>query len=202
MYSSRAAIIIANQFVHECVQNGLKVDKAFLFGSYSRNEQHKWSDIDLALVSANFTSNFLENSHLTLDAKIKYPDVEVHAFSVEDFTEENPFVKEIIKTGIPLTGEPLLTSEELESKLREMKPFLVKQFKVRNIGFFGSFATGKATEESDIDIIVDFSEPPGYEFFDLEDLLEGTFHRKIDLVSKNALHKYLKDRILNETIYV
>ncbi|MEK7253336.1 MAG: nucleotidyltransferase family protein [Bacteroidota bacterium] len=96
----------------------------------------------------------------------------------------------------------MLTAKEIEAKLREMKPFLAKQFKVKKIGYFGSFVTGEATEESDIDILVDFSEPPGYEFFDLEDLLEGTFHRKIDLVSKNALHKYLKDKILNETIYV
>ena len=84
------------------MQRGIRIKKAFLFGSYAKGQQGEWSDIDLALVSEQFSLDALRNIGLTLDAKIKYPDIEVHHFAVEDFTQENPFVEEIIKTGIPL----------------------------------------------------------------------------------------------------
>ncbi len=96
----------------------------------------------------------------------------------------------------------MLTRAEIESKLRQMKPELAYKFHVSQIGYFGSFANDKQTESSDLDILVEFSEPIGWEFFTLERFLEQSFGIPIDLVTKNALKERIKDPILNQVNYI
>lgn len=87
-------------------------------------------------------------------------------------------------------------------KLREIKPFLADKFYVSQIGYFGSFAENNQSEESDLDILVEFSRIPGWEFFALEEYLENVFNRKIDLVTKRALKFQLREQILNQVKYI
>lgn len=91
--------------------------------------------------------------------------------------------------------------EEIEETLRKYKPFLRKKFKVGMIGIFGSFARGEESEKSDVDILVEFYEPIGWEFFDLKEFLEEILGRQVDLVTVKALKPQLKDKILKEAIY-
>jgi len=92
--------------------------------------------------------------------------------------------------------------QEIEQKLKTLKPILSKKFNVNRLGYFGSFATGNATEASDIDILVDFDKPIGWDFFDLQDFLFENLNRKIDLVSIKALKPQLEHNILNQVIFV
>jgi len=96
----------------------------------------------------------------------------------------------------------MLTKLTLETRLKELKPVLTDRYFVSKIGYFGSFATGNPTENSDVDILVELSQPLGWEFFDLSDLLEHKLERKVDLVSIKALKPQLKDHILSEVKYV
>ena len=91
---------------------------------------------------------------------------------------------------------------EMEQRLKKLKPILVNKFNVDRIGYFGSYVDNSQTENSDLDILVEFSKPVGWEFFTLEKFLEDTLGLKIDLVTKNALKEPLKDRILNQVRYV
>lgn len=95
-----------------------------------------------------------------------------------------------------------MDSIEITSKLKQAKPYLEENFHVNEIGFFGSFARGDADENSDIDILVGFSKIPGWDFFALEDYLENLLGKKIDLVTKAAIRKQLKTRILQEVKYI
>ncbi len=68
-----------------------------------------------------------------------------------------------------------------------------------NIRIFGSVARGEARPDSDIDFLVDVG--PGRSAFfpagllvDLEELLGC----KVDVLTENALHWYIRDRILKE----
>lgn len=110
--------------------------------------------------------------------------------------EENTVFKKIIYIA------EMLTREDIENKLRQMKPQLAERFHVSRIGYFGSFANDKQDENSDLDILVEFSEPIGWEFFTLERFLEQSFGIRIDLVTKNALKERLKDSILNQVSYI
>jgi predicted nucleotidyltransferase len=94
------------------------------------------------------------------------------------------------------------TSIEIENKLILLKPKLINRFNVSKIGYFGSFAENRQQEGSDIDILVEFSKPIGWDFFDLQELLEKELHRKVDLVSINALKLQLRDIILTQVKYI
>ena len=77
------------------------------------------------------------------------------------------------------------------------------QFSVKSLAVFGSVARGEATESSDIDLLVEFSQPVGlFEFIRLKYYLENLIGSKVDLVTPDALHPALRDSILNEAVNV
>ena len=96
----------------------------------------------------------------------------------------------------------MLTKNEILSKLTELKPVLYRDYNVKEIGLFGSYSDNEQNEDSDIDILVEFEKPIGWKFFTLEKYLEDIFNRKVDLVTKKALKKQLKDRIINQTLFL
>lgn len=87
---------------------------------------------------------------------------------------------------------------DIEKILLAHKEFLRSRFHVTSIGVFGSYAQGEQTEKSDIDILVELSEPIGWEYVDLKEYLEQIPGKPIDLVTRNALKRQLKDSILEE----
>ena len=91
---------------------------------------------------------------------------------------------------------------EIENKLKELKPVLIQNYFVDKIGYFGSFSRNEQTNDSDIDILVSFRKPIGWEFFDLLEFLENELKLKVDLVSEKALKKQLKQIILKSVKYV
>lgn len=95
-----------------------------------------------------------------------------------------------------------MSKEEILQKLEELKPILRNDFAVKEIGVFGSFIDEKQSDDSDIDILVELERPIGWKFFSLEKYLEQVFGRKIDLVTKKALKKQIKDNILQKVKYV
>ncbi len=94
------------------------------------------------------------------------------------------------------------TKNQIINKLRELKPILFSEYSVKEIGIFGSYANETNTEESDIDILVEFDKPIGWKFFSLELYLEKIFGKKVDLVTKNALKDQIKSHILNQLVYI
>lgn len=95
-----------------------------------------------------------------------------------------------------------LPQEEIKQRLRQHLATLKQQFKVDKIGIFGSYARNQATPESDIDLLVEFFEPIGWEFVDLQHYLEDVLEHQVDLVTPNALKPQLKEPILNSVIYI
>ncbi len=92
------------QFLILLAVNGLQ---AILFGSYVKGTAGKWSDIDIALVSRDFTGIGFNDRKKVNPFLIKVDSrIEPHPFKPEDFTEDNPFVKEILKEGIDIQLPP------------------------------------------------------------------------------------------------
>ena len=93
--------------------------------------------------------------------------------------------------------------QDLTNRLEKLKPLLTDRFKVQTIEIFGSYVRGEQKKKSDLDILVEFSEPIGlFKFVELEDFLSQELNLKVDLVMKNALKPRIKDSILKEAIYV
>jgi predicted nucleotidyltransferase len=87
--------------------------------------------------------------------------------------------------------------------LKKHEDTIKKKYHVRKIGIFGSFARGEEKEGSDIDVLVVFEKGSKTfdNYMDLKFFLEDLFHRKIDLVTVEALRPQLKDDILREVVY-
>ena len=94
------------------------------------------------------------------------------------------------------------TRSEIEATLKGIKPILAEKFSVKEIGIFGSFVSGRESEGSDVDILVAFNEPVGWEFVDLKDFIEECLGLKVDLVTAGALKPQQKEKILKEVEYV
>ena len=96
------------------------------------------------------------------------------------------------------------TKEYILSTIRSKKAE-ISRFGIREIGLFGSYARDEQSEESDIDILIDFE--PGRENFDnymaVCDIIEKLFkNQRVEVVTKNGLSPYIGPRILNEVKYV
>ena len=102
MADKTTAINIAKEFVEAVNKSGVPIYAAYLFGSHAKGLQHEYSDIDLALVSDVFTWNFIDNNHKTALINWDYCDIEVHHFNTQKFTNDDPFINEIKKTGIKI----------------------------------------------------------------------------------------------------
>ena len=63
---------------------------------------------------------------------------------------------------------------------------------------FGSFARGEATENSDIDLLVKFSKPKGWDWVNAALEIEDALGRKVDLATENSLSPYIKENVLND----
>ena len=67
------------------------------------------------------------------------------------------------------------------------------------VALFGSFARGEEKPDSDIDLMVRFSDTKSlFQIIEIKNKLTEIFGREIDLVTENSLSPYLKDKILNE----
>ncbi len=93
--------------------------------------------------------------------------------------------------------------DEVIQKIKDNEKILKEKFKIESIGVFGSLAREEEFV-NDIDIIVEFSEPIGWEIVDLKEFLEELLGIKVDIVTKKAaMSKPLLWRsIEREIVYV
>jgi len=81
---------------------------------------------------------------------------------------------------------------------------LVQKYKITEMSIIGSYARGEQTKDSDLDIMVGFLEPIGWDVVDLRDDLEELLGISVDLVLKAGViqRKRLYNGIVEDAIYV
>lgn len=93
--------------------------------------------------------------------------------------------------------------EQIFDVLKSYLESLKLKYQVKSLGVFGSFVRGEATANSDLDLLVEFKGDVTFDnYMDLKFLLEDLFKRKIDLVIKEDIKPQIRERILEETVYV
>jgi uncharacterized protein len=96
----------------------------------------------------------------------------------------------------------MLNLNTVKETLLAHKQRLSTKYGLSSLAIFGSYARNEQTDESDLDVLVEFNRPIGSAFIDLADELEQLLKVKIDLVSKKGIkEKYLKS-IEKELDYV
>ena len=94
------------------------------------------------------------------------------------------------------------TRDDILSRLGRSKRELERQFKVRRMALFGSYARGDQRPESDVDILVDVDPSIGLEFVSLAERLEQLLGTHVDLISQRAVKPANWKYIEPELIYV
>ena len=90
-----------------------------------------------------------------------------------------------------------LTSSEIFDILQKNR-HLLRKYRVKKIGLFGSYVRDEATDKSDIDLLVDFEEKTFDNYVELAFELESIFNRKIDLLTEKGISPYMLPYINKE----
>jgi uncharacterized protein len=98
----------------------------------------------------------------------------------------------------------MITRKYILSKLKSRKKE-ISRHGIKAIGLFGSYARNEHSDNSDIDILIDFE--TDQENFDnymaVYDIIEELFkNKRVEIVTKNGLSPYIGPKILNEVKYV
>lgn len=98
---------------------------------------------------------------------------------------------------------PVKNKEELIQRILDNRQ-TIRQYGVKQLGFFGSFVRNEAKEDSDVDFFVEFEpEKKTFDnFMSLVEILEDITKRKIELLTPQSLSKYIGKYILKEVEYV
>jgi len=98
--------------------------------------------------------------------------------------------------------ERTLTKDQVAERLAAHAEEL-RSLGVRSLDLFGSVARGDARPESDVDLLVEFDEVPGFVgYVRLRNRLEEMLGRHVDLVMASGLHPRLRERVLREAQHV
>jgi predicted nucleotidyltransferase len=88
-------------------------------------------------------------------------------------------------------------------QLRDMRHELKERYHIRSIGIFGSYSREHQTEQSDLDLVVEFDHPIGMmAFVHLKNLISDRLTINVDLVTPEGLHPLIRDQIMHEVVYV
>ncbi len=90
-------------------------------------------------------------------------------------------------------------SKEIIQEIQKNKVAL-RKFGVRKIALFGSFGRDMATEQSDLDFVVELEKKSFDAYMGLKIYLEDLFHRPVDLVLRDSIKPRLRDAILGSMI--
>jgi predicted nucleotidyltransferase len=78
-----------------------KIVKAYLYGSFTKGNACEWSDIDVAIISSDFSDDLFDERLNLMQMAASVDDrIETKPFKAELFDLDDPLVYEIIKNGI------------------------------------------------------------------------------------------------------
>lgn len=96
----------------------------------------------------------------------------------------------------------MLTKQKILDYLREHQAEFRRDFCVASIGLCGSYARGDQQKDSDIDIIVEMTEPNFFLRMGLAEHLSKVFGREVQVISRFGLRTLIWESIAEDVIYV
>ena len=75
---------------------------------------------------------------------------------------------------------------------------ICKRHDISYCAVFGSFARGEASRHSDLDLLVRFSKPKGFDWVDAAFEIEEVLGKSVDLVTENGLNPQIRENVLKD----
>ena len=97
---------------------------------------------------------------------------------------------------------PVRDLGEIASRIRAHGTEWRDVYRFDRIGVFGSFASGTQTPNSDVDLLVETTDPGGFRFVSAASFAEEILGRKADLARHHLLKERLREQVLSEVVYV
>lgn len=93
--------------------------------------------------------------------------------------------------------------DQIKDVVHKHSDFLRDTYNVDRIGVFGSVARNEQKVTSDVDVLVELTNPIGmFKFIELEEFLSKVIGKKVDLVTNKAIKPAIREEILQEVVYV
>ena len=97
----------------------------------------------------------------------------------------------------------MLTKEEVAKYLKYYKEQHRDEYKLLRLGIFGSVARGESGQNSDLDVVVEFSQPNLFILSGIKEDLQEMFHIEVDVVAlSKSMNPKLRKRIERDVVYV
>lgn len=96
------ALRAARAFMRDVQREGIRLTDAYLYGSHAKGTAHPNSDIDMALISPDFTGWVDDFDRIKHALAARDPRIEYVLYNPAQFRRAGPLAHEIKKTGIPL----------------------------------------------------------------------------------------------------
>jgi predicted nucleotidyltransferase len=78
-----------------------RIQAAYIYGSQAKGAAAEWSDIDLAVISLDFSADLFQEQLALMRLAAQVDDrIEARPFAPEDFNASDPMVSEIRRTGV------------------------------------------------------------------------------------------------------
>ena len=95
-----------------------------------------------------------------------------------------------------------MNKQSILEKLRMIKPVLSEKYGLTELALFGSYSRNEESDQSDIDLLVNYRSPMGMRYFDMVHELEDIFKEtKVQVISRDGIKPNYFDRIKSDLIY-
>jgi predicted nucleotidyltransferase len=95
-----------------------------------------------------------------------------------------------------------MEKQQVINLLKKIKPRLQENYGIKSLALFGSYSREEQTDKSDIDLLVEHSNPLGFKYLDMIYELDKLFDKEVQVVSKNGIKTEYFDAIKADLIYV
>jgi len=94
-------------------------------------------------------------------------------------------------------------TEDISTRLAQLKPKLEQKYPISELGIFGSYARGEQQPDSDLDVLVAFEQPVTlFDLVRLENELADELGIKVDLVTRDSLKPRIETRVRDDLVTV
>jgi uncharacterized protein len=99
-----------------------------------------------------------------------------------------------------------MSKQEIKQKIKEAVEKDPLREDIQKVSLFGSYVHGDFKNDSDVDVLIEFTPTAKigfFKYFDIRENIEKHLQKKVDLLTPEGLSKYFKDEVLKEaeTIY-
>lgn len=98
-----------------------------------------------------------------------------------------------------------MKKQELKEKIREAIEQSTFKDDIQKVSLFGSYAYGEPNENSDVDLLIEFTPTASFGMFkyaSIHNYFEDCLHKKVDIATPTALSKYIKKEVLENAEFV